>query len=485
MTSDGDLVISEVFGPTFQGEGPTLGRRAAFVRLGRCNLDCTWCFAPETPVLMADWTWRPVGAIEVGDVLVGRTLPDVDRQGRLVPTDVVAVSRHTAGTVVVDGELRCTPDHRFWVAGGRHHRCGWCEVQRCAGVPVSFVCEPSAGDEAAWGRGRRAAMGAADALDDILAGDLECESWAWGYLGGLLDAEGSASGVAIRVSLRPSADPGTAKRIASVLDRLGLEYTLDDTGFCLSARGGTRYRILTNARPANPSLAASGYGRSPADDRIISTVEPGGTSEVVTLTTDVGSFVAGGYVVKNCDTPYTWDWERYDPSVELSRRTVDDVVAEIAAMRVDRVVVTGGEPLLQQRRLVPFLEACAARGWAVEVETNGTLAPASAVAALVEQFNVSPKLANSGVDGERRIVPSALAALAATGKAVFKFVVTGPADLDEIAALGVEPVHVMAEGTTADAVLATTRAVADDVAARGWHLTTRLHVLLWGDERGR
>ena len=35
----GTLVVSEVFGPTFQGEGPSLGQRAAFVRLGRCNLD--------------------------------------------------------------------------------------------------------------------------------------------------------------------------------------------------------------------------------------------------------------------------------------------------------------------------------------------------------------------------------------------------------------------------------------------------------------
>ena len=186
-----------------------------------------------------------------------------------------------------------------------------------------------------------------------------------------------------------------------------------------------------------------------------------------------------------CDSRYTWDWERFDPAEELSRRTIDDIVADVEAMDVDRVVVTGGEPLLQQRNLVPLLDACAERGWAVEVETNGTLAPSPAVVAGVERFNVSPKLANSGVDAGKAIVPDVLRAFAATGKAVFKFVVMGREDLDEIAALGVEPVYVMAEGTTPDAVLATTRAVADDVSARGWHLTTRLHVLLWGDERGR
>ena len=38
------LRLVEVFGPTVQGEGPTIGRRCAFVRLGRCNLDCGYCY---------------------------------------------------------------------------------------------------------------------------------------------------------------------------------------------------------------------------------------------------------------------------------------------------------------------------------------------------------------------------------------------------------------------------------------------------------
>ena len=37
------LVVSEVFGPTLQGEGPSAGPRAGFVRLGRCSLNCSWC----------------------------------------------------------------------------------------------------------------------------------------------------------------------------------------------------------------------------------------------------------------------------------------------------------------------------------------------------------------------------------------------------------------------------------------------------------
>lgn len=42
------LMLAEAFGPTIQGEGPSCGRRAAFIRLGGCNLSCSWCDTPET-----------------------------------------------------------------------------------------------------------------------------------------------------------------------------------------------------------------------------------------------------------------------------------------------------------------------------------------------------------------------------------------------------------------------------------------------------
>jgi 7-cyano-7-deazaguanosine (preQ0) biosynthesis protein QueE len=190
-----------------------------------------------------------------------------------------------------------------------------------------------------------------------------------------------------------------------------------------------------------------------------------------------------------CDTPYTWDWDRFDPAVEVTRTAVADVVARVEAMAVDRVVVTGGEPLLQQRALVPLLVAAGERGWAVEVETNGTIAPAPEVTARVAAFNVSPKLANSGVPADKRIRPAALRALAATGKAAFKFVATGPADLDEIATLAaahaLAPIWVMPEGTDAATVAARLAQLADGVVAHGWNLTPRLQVLAWGDQRGR
>lgn len=190
-----------------------------------------------------------------------------------------------------------------------------------------------------------------------------------------------------------------------------------------------------------------------------------------------------------CDTPYTWDWRRFSPARELRRVEVAEVVDQVAAMDVDMLVITGGEPLLQARELLPLLAAAGERGWRVEVETNGTVAPPPELAAQVGALNVSPKLANSGIAEAVRIRPAALEALRATGRAVFKFVVTAVSDLDEVEELAARhrlaPVYVMPEGTTAEVVIARMRELAGPVLERGFHLTPRLHILLWGDRRGR
>ena len=190
-----------------------------------------------------------------------------------------------------------------------------------------------------------------------------------------------------------------------------------------------------------------------------------------------------------CDTPYTWDWTRFDREEQTRTMAVDEVTDWVLGQDAELVVITGGEPLIQQRRLIPVVTALAAGGCRVEIETNGTIGPTPALAAGVTRFNVSAKLSNSGVAAKRRIRPSPLARFASTGKAAFKFVVTDPADLDEVADLvarfGLHPVWIMPEGTSPEAVLAGLRRLADPVLARGWNLGTRLHVLLWGDERGR
>lgn len=196
-----------------------------------------------------------------------------------------------------------------------------------------------------------------------------------------------------------------------------------------------------------------------------------------------------------CDTPYSWDWTgkigpAYDPRKELTRRTGEDVAAEV----LDRLagsgmlVVTGGEPMLQQPGMVPLVRRVSDLGHRVEVETNGTIPP-GVVLPYVSRFNVSPKLDNSG-NGPERFNARTLRAFAETGRAVFKFVAVEPGDLDEIedvrAALDLPPrlLWVMAEGKTQIDQETRLPALADAVIARGWNLSPRLHVAVWGNRRG-
>lgn len=82
------MKVAEVFGPTVQGEGPSLGRRCSFIRLGRCNLSCSWCDTPFT------WDWRGKNgtrydpAVELHDRDVASLVEQVASQG----TDMVVIT---------------------------------------------------------------------------------------------------------------------------------------------------------------------------------------------------------------------------------------------------------------------------------------------------------------------------------------------------------------------------------------------------------
>ena len=199
-----------------------------------------------------------------------------------------------------------------------------------------------------------------------------------------------------------------------------------------------------------------------------------------------------------CDTAYTWRFEgdnrphRDDETFErkANQVTLDlaDVAERISALGQKRLVITGGEPLLQAGKLADLLELLP--DISVEIETNGTIAAPPRLDIRIDQYNVSPKLAHSGNTAELALIPERLDAYATEPRAYFKFVIAEPEDVDEVLALQrryrFKPGHVflMPEGTDSDTIGSRARWLADLCLEHGFRMSDRLHIHLYGDTRG-
>ncbi len=199
-----------------------------------------------------------------------------------------------------------------------------------------------------------------------------------------------------------------------------------------------------------------------------------------------------------CDTAYTWHFEGdnrpHRDGTTFERKanqvTLDakDVATRIEALGHKRLVITGGEPLLQGRELSDLLAALP--DMEIEIETNGTIKPIGHVDIWVSQYNVSPKLSHSGNASELAHVPEALAFYASDPRAFFKFVIAEPEDMGEVLELArtyrIKPEHVflMAEGTDSETLRARQQWLAPLCLEHGFRMSDRLHIHLYGDERG-
>jgi organic radical activating enzyme len=191
-----------------------------------------------------------------------------------------------------------------------------------------------------------------------------------------------------------------------------------------------------------------------------------------------------------CDTKYTWDFRTHRYEDEVQTRSLESILAEILRAPERRVVITGGEPLVQQRALVPLLQRVP-RGIVIEVETNGTLLPDAVLLERVDQWNVSPKLANAGEAERRRVHLDVLRTLAQTGRAYLKLVLEGPEDLAEAEALVTAAewpknrVLLMPRASTRAEYERVAPQVAALCAAPEYRFSPRLHVVQWDGARGR
>jgi 7-carboxy-7-deazaguanine synthase len=222
-----------------------------------------------------------------------------------------------------------------------------------------------------------------------------------------------------------------------------------------------------------------------------------------------------------CDTKYTWlysdkmlqlveadlkrlgfengdspgDLQVYDRSKETRELSLEDVESSIMSFRINHLVVTGGEPMLQQEELAYLASRLKNRKnqFFIEAETNGTIEPNEKLLTFIDQWNVSPKFESSGNSQYSREKKAALKSYSSLSNAFFKFVISEKRfhqDLAEIESLvsrySINPskIILMAEGTNSTVLRERTAILSKICADKGYRITPRLHILLWGNKRG-
>jgi len=331
--------------------------------------------------------------------------------------------------------------------------------------------------------------------------DLDNHSLMEGWLAGMYDAEGT---IADRTPAFSQASGHTLIELVAVLKNLGFDYTESECGAVNQIRlpAGTGPRFYNTVFPqidrkVDPLFSRTSY-------EIVDKISECGRQEVYDLETESSKrFVASGVVTKNCDTIDVWrDPENTYEPIELVEEWEDRGWFDVLQNRDAHIVLTGGEPTLPSHQMAFFdfyhtlKDEIETRPF-VEVETNGTQEITPSFGAVVDHFNVSLKLANSGMSEERRLT-DAVDQFVYMGEdeddqippAVFKFVVSSEGDMQEIDYLidvcdiPREKVSLMPAGQTQEQLRETYPVVAEICKVRGFRFSPRLHVDVWDAATG-
>ena len=191
-----------------------------------------------------------------------------------------------------------------------------------------------------------------------------------------------------------------------------------------------------------------------------------------------------------CDTPYT-SWIS-----EGDHRTWEDVFDEVIQFQCDHLVITGGEPFLQDD-ILPLAAACKKEGMHITIETAGTVF----LPVVADLMSISPKLMNSVPDKDitwkvkhekMRDQPNVIQQMVVDYPCQFKFVIDDPQDLSEVITylerypeIAKEDVLLMPQARTVEEIQEKTPWLHQAANDHGFAVSPRLHIEKWGNVRGK
>lgn len=155
------------------------------------------------------------------------------------------------------------------------------------------------------------------------------------------------------------------------------------------------------------------------------------------------------------------------------------------------VILTGGEPMMQQKGLEEFIRYVKENinpDPFFEVETNGTIMPSEFLLSEIQLWNCSPKLRNSGMDSAMTFKPDVIEKLN-TVNSIFKFVVNKEKEWDEIQnyyipIIDKKKVYLMPAGENQELLELNKERVVELAKNNYLNFTTRLHIDIWNKKTG-
>lgn len=190
-----------------------------------------------------------------------------------------------------------------------------------------------------------------------------------------------------------------------------------------------------------------------------------------------------------CDTPYT-SWKPEGTAFSL-----DQLVRRVADSSAPDVVLTGGEPMLVPE-LAPLTQRIHQLGRRITIETAGTIdQPVEC-----DLMAISPKLSNSVPKDsawrdrheQARFRPDVIRALLTRYKCILKFVIDCPEDVEEVKRWlaefpDVDPgiVWLMPQARTREQLAEKAEWLRDAARKQGFNYSSRLHIEMFGNLRGR
>ena len=222
---------------------------------------------------------------------------------------------------------------------------------------------------------------------------------------------------------------------------------------------------------------------------------------------DVDGYVEGGNIVGDlheegkatwtCDSAPVWLRGVHTTYEQLVQSWKDQGILDWILDGRIHLIWTGGEPTIpkHQKAISSFLKWFADKYKTEkvysEIETNGTIVIEDSLLMWLDQINCSVKLANSGMEKDRRINPEALRRIKLHRNYSFKFVISNEEDLNEILTDFVTPFQIPARNICMMPGLDSqehyherTRFVLEMAKKYGFRGLSRLHISAWDKATG-